>query len=64
MDAMAEPYSVANPLLSNSPEIFAAKRQPSLSSVSDLSNAFFMSLVIKYCLSKLYDAFLKDWTVT
>lgn len=50
MNAMAEPYCVANPLLPNSPEISAAKRQPSLSTVSDLCNAFFTSLVIEYCL--------------
>ncbi|KAG5053270.1 hypothetical protein JHK87_005468 [Glycine soja] len=34
-DTANEPYSVANPLLSNSPEIFAAKRQLSLSSRYD-----------------------------
>lgn len=64
MFAMTEPYSATNPLLLNSPEISAAKRQPSISSVSDLSNSFFMSLSMKYCLFKLYDACLKDWTVT
>ncbi|KAG4392371.1 hypothetical protein GLYMA_04G126201v4 [Glycine max] len=63
-DPANEPYSATNPLLLNSPEISAAKRQPSISSVSDLSNSFFMSLAMKYCLFKLYDACLKDWTVT